>query len=151
MKRTKRTTKATKAKPFPLKDETFPARDRAYLCCELAPEGLSLGIFGRAEVFTCIADEGHKHGYIADKFNIWLPGADDLSMWIDRCGTTDDPDDVKYRLWECTSDGGTVLLAEADTIQEVTKRWHWVLDKTVQDAVFAARYPELADEYSKAA
>src|SRR5262250_3397535 len=112
-------------------DDTMPADDRAYLC-ELGRQMEHVDLCGHTKLVTNIGDEGTPDAFIIDIFNIFGHGGE-LSHSIARYGT-------RYTL----DDGDGTVLAEGDTVQEVTKHWAWVLDEEVQAAISRARYPDLA-------
>ena len=114
-------------KPACRDEDTFTREDRAHFCV-LKPACVSEGLWADGELYTC--DPGPKDS-ISEWYGITLPGSpDDLSMYIDREGGV-------YRLWGYDDVGDAVLLAESSTVQDVTKRWGWVLDKETQANVVA--------------
>ena len=103
-------------------EDTVTLEDRAHLYA-LKLACMSEGLWADGALYTY--DPGPNDS-ISEWYGITLPGSpDDLSMYIDREGGV-------YRLWGYDDVGDPVLLAKGPTIQDVTKRWAWVLDKETQ-------------------
>src|SRR5262249_13109502 len=103
-------------------EDTVTLEDRAHLYA-LTSGRMSEDLWAGGAPYThdpCPKDR------ISEWYGITLPGSpEDLSMYIDREGGV-------YRLWGYDDVGDPVLLAKGPTVQDVTKRWAWVLDKETQ-------------------
>ena len=109
-------------KPERRDEDAFTLEDRAHLYA-LTSGCMSEGLWAGGALYT--HDPGPKDR-ISEWYGITLPGSpEDLSMYIDHEGGV-------YRLWGYDDIGDPVLLAEGPTVQDVTKRWAWVLEKETQ-------------------
>ena len=114
-------------KPASRDEDTFTREDRAHLYA-LKTGCISEGLWADGALYTY--DPGPKDR-ISEWYGITLPGSpEDLSMYIDH-------ENGVYRLWGYDDVGDPVPLAEGPTVQDVTKRWAWVLEKETQCNVVA--------------
>jgi hypothetical protein len=111
-------------------DDLMPVEARAYLWTLKGP-CVDRGEWVEAELVT--DDGGNKTP--AEYYSIVLPETD----WHERYPLIIEHARGTYRLLGAGADGEAFLLEEGPTIQDVTRRWSWVLADTTANVVSFAR------------
>lgn len=105
-------------KPTTSEGDTFTVEARAHLY-RLRHECIAEGLWAAGELATF--DPDHPLCSIPERYGIALPGSSgEESLSIVRYAET-------YCLFGCNEAGEAVTLAEGPAIEDVTKRWTWVL------------------------
>ena len=127
-------------KPATPEGDMFTLEARAHLY-RLKEECVSLELWAAGELSTY--DPGERDS-ITEWYGITLPGSlGDISLYIAR-------GDGTYRLFACDDNGGgDTVLAEGPAIEDVTKRWAWVLDR--QEGANVVAFPLRHDDAGRLA